>query len=108
MLNQFLSWRRRRSSAEQPTFGLVHGAEPVVADLATGVVDRHDLEHRLRMLPRQQRAVIVLRYYEDLDDKAIGDLLDCSAATVRAHASRALSRLRADRSTDRAIDGDMA
>lgn len=106
VLNQFLSWRRRRSSGERATFGLVHSAEPTVADLATGVADRHDMEHLLQTLPRQQRAVIVLRYYEDLDDKAIGALLDCSPATVRAHASRALARLRASRSPDRAINGE--
>jgi len=95
ILNQFLSWRRRRSFWEWPTTDPAGDAEPFVADLTGAVDDRQDLKHLLQCLPRQQRAVIVLRYYEDLDDKAIGILLDCSQATVRAHASRALARLRA-------------
>ncbi|MEZ5193975.1 MAG: sigma-70 family RNA polymerase sigma factor [Nocardioides sp.] len=46
-------------------------------------------------LPRRQRAVLALRYYDDLDDAEIAQLLGCSAATVRSHASRALATLRA-------------
>jgi DNA-directed RNA polymerase specialized sigma24 family protein len=38
--------------------------------------------------------VLVLRYYEQLDDEAIADLIGCSPATVRSHASRALHNLR--------------
>jgi DNA-directed RNA polymerase specialized sigma24 family protein len=38
--------------------------------------------------------VIVLRYYEDLDDAKIAEILDCSAGTVRTHAKRALDTLR--------------
>jgi RNA polymerase sigma factor (sigma-70 family) len=45
-------------------------------------------------LPHRQRAVLVLRYYEDLDDATIADILECSTATVRTHAMRALQRLR--------------
>ena len=48
----------------------------------------------LARLPRQQRAVLVLRFYEDLDDTAIAGYLNCSPVTVRAHASKALARLR--------------
>ena len=48
----------------------------------------------LARLPRQQRAVLVLRFYEDLDDSAIAGYLNCSQVTVRAHASKALARLR--------------
>ena len=45
-------------------------------------------------LPERQRAVLVLRYYEDLDDAAIAEILDCSAVTVRTHAMRGLATLR--------------
>jgi DNA-directed RNA polymerase specialized sigma24 family protein len=37
----------------------------------------------------------VLRYYEDLDDNAIAEILDCTPVTVRTHAMRALHTLRA-------------
>jgi DNA-directed RNA polymerase specialized sigma24 family protein len=42
-----------------------------------------------------QRAVIVLRYFEDRDDEDIAHLLGCAPATVRSHAARGLHRLRA-------------
>lgn len=45
-------------------------------------------------LPRQQRATLVLRYYEGLDDHEIAAVLGCRTPTVRAYASRALATLR--------------
>ena len=50
---------------------------------------------QLRRLPRQQRAAVVLRYWEGLSDSEIGDVLDCRPGTVRAHVSRGLAALRA-------------
>ena len=55
---------------------------------------RDDLWRRLATLPPKQRAVLVLRYYEGCSDEEIADLLQCAAATVRSHASRALKSLR--------------
>lgn len=93
VLRQYLSWRRRRSSGERPTDATL---EHTVAqrDVAEQVTDRQALRALLATLPRQQRAVLVLRFFEDLDDATIADLVGCSAATVRAHASKGLSRLR--------------
>lgn len=48
----------------------------------------------LAHLPEKQRATLVLRYFADLDDRAIGELLECSVETVRSQASRALAKLR--------------
>jgi RNA polymerase sigma-70 factor (sigma-E family) len=50
----------------------------------------------LAALPRRQRAVLVLRYYEDLADAEIASLLGISRGTVRSQAARALDKLRAD------------
>lgn len=50
----------------------------------------------LRGIPPRQRAVLVLRYYADLDDASIAHALGCSEATVRSQAFRALARLRAE------------
>ncbi|WP_375399236.1 sigma-70 family RNA polymerase sigma factor [uncultured Amnibacterium sp.] len=49
---------------------------------------------RLASVPGQQRAVLVLRYYADFDDRTIARLLHCTTSTVRSQAARALRRLR--------------
>jgi RNA polymerase sigma factor (sigma-70 family) len=58
------------------------------------IVDRDEMWTLLTALPRAQRAVVVLRYYEDLADADIALMLGCTQATVRAHAFKALKRLR--------------
>ncbi|WP_067491214.1 SigE family RNA polymerase sigma factor [Actinomadura hibisca] len=50
----------------------------------------------LAALPRRQRAVLVLRYYEDMADEEIARVLGISRGTVRSQAARALDKLRAD------------
>jgi RNA polymerase sigma-70 factor (sigma-E family) len=83
---------RRHRVAEQP------GDPPdvAVAGPADLVGERAALLAALRDLPPRQRAVIVLRYWEDLTDTQIAAALGCSAGTVRSQASRALAKLRAD------------
>lgn len=60
-------------------------AEPGRADL--------DLAAALRGLPARQRAAIALHYYEDRPVEEVGELLGCSASTVRTHLARARARL---------------
>jgi RNA polymerase sigma-70 factor (sigma-E family) len=90
----FLSWRRRwavRNVVLAPVDQLP--GEPT-GDHAGLIADRDDVWRRLAGLPRQQRAVLVLRYYERLTDPEIATMLGCSAGTVRGYASRALATLR--------------
>lgn len=91
MLNRHLSWRRRRSSGEVVSDDVPAG---VAADHGPGVDARDEARRFLTSLPPRARAVLVLRYYEDLDDEAIGTALGISPSTVRATASRALATLR--------------
>jgi RNA polymerase sigma-70 factor (sigma-E family) len=58
-------------------------------------VERDALNPYLAALPPKQRAVVVLRYYEDLSEREIAEALGCAPGTVKAHASRALATLRA-------------
>jgi len=58
------------------------------------VGERAALLAALRQLPARQRAVVVLRYWEDLSDAQIAAALACSPGTVRSQLSRALTKLR--------------
>jgi RNA polymerase sigma-70 factor (sigma-E family) len=90
--NGFLSWRRSRAARVIASGDLPDGVRP--GDFASDHALREDMWQRLARLPRRQRAVVVLRYYEQLADSEIADLLGCAPATVRAHAHRALTTLR--------------
>jgi len=95
VLNEFLSWRRRFSGRAVPTrHQTIDAATPAVADPAVGVVERDAAVAMIAGLPPRQRAVLALRFYEGCSDSEIADLLGCSEATVRSHASRALATLR--------------
>lgn len=58
------------------------------------VVDRHVLVEACCLLPMRQRAVLVLRFWEDRSVEDTAALLGCSAGTVKTHTHRALDRLR--------------
>jgi RNA polymerase sigma-70 factor (sigma-E family) len=80
--------RRERLMSEPPERGY--------DDDALALADGDDgLWQALSELPRKQRAVLVLRYYESLSDAEIADVLGISRGTVRSQASRALDKLRA-------------
>jgi RNA polymerase sigma-70 factor (sigma-E family) len=100
VVNEYLSWRRRswRSVPAGTAEEVSDGREP---DIAATVVQRHALLAELARLPRRQRAVIVLRYYEGLSDSEVAQVLGCRPATVRGYAARALAALRVDPDTPR-------
>jgi RNA polymerase sigma-70 factor (sigma-E family) len=100
MLNEFLNWRRR-SSRQIPAGGMASEPASIAPDHAAEYNEREALLAELGKLPRRQRAVLVLRYYEDRGDSEIADLLGCSRGTVRSHASRALAALRVEMSPRR-------
>jgi RNA polymerase sigma-70 factor (sigma-E family) len=85
-------WRRAIRRPERP---LDPGAAgPVVADQTDAVAERDFLARALAGLPPRQRTVLVLRYYNDLPETEIADVLGCSVGTVKSQASRGLARLR--------------
>jgi RNA polymerase sigma-70 factor (sigma-E family) len=90
-------WRRLRARVtEVPllTDGAGGGPGPLLADHAEALSLRDGLVRALLALPPKQRAVIVLRYLDDLPDTEIAAALGCSEGSVRSHASRGLTRLR--------------
>jgi RNA polymerase sigma factor (sigma-70 family) len=93
LINAHLSWRRKRSSGEAPDGqGPVERADR--ADISAEAAERDAVWRLIARLPPRQRATVVLRFYEDLDDVAIAEILGCSPVTVRTHTMRALSALR--------------
>lgn len=102
LVNEANNWRRRASvrlaaAAPQAFEAQVPGPE-------SGHAERALMWRWLGALPNKQRAVLVLRYYEDLPDDAIGDILNCSPSTVRSQASRALAALRQRHQTRQAFE----
>lgn len=69
--------------------------EPAAEEGAHSVLERDALVRVLRELPRRQREVIVLRYYADLTEVQVADLLGLSVGSVKAYGSRGLEALRA-------------
>lgn len=94
MINQYIDWRR--GSWLRRVFLRPDADESIAApvDHTERAADRDVIWHVLATLPRQQRAALVLRYYEDLPDAEIADMLGCTVGTARGYISKALTRLR--------------
>lgn len=80
-------WRRERAYEHVEPSAVTRSPEQ-------GVVDREVIWAAVQQLPLRQRAVVVLRYYEDLSEAQIAETLGCSRGTVKSQASAALANLR--------------
>jgi RNA polymerase sigma-70 factor (sigma-E family) len=105
LTNEFLSWRRRRSSGEivlsPEALRTVVGAG---GDHAMEFGDRDQVQESINALPPRQRVALTLRYYEDLSYAEIGEMLGCTEGTARSHVSRAVAAMRIDL-TAQAVEG---
>ena len=92
MFSTFLTWNRRRWRGEVPVAATPDGA--AAGDAYADADRRHSVIEALRKLPARQRAVVVLRYLEDLSEVQTADALGCSVGTVKSQTVKALARLR--------------
>jgi RNA polymerase sigma-70 factor (sigma-E family) len=93
LVNTYATWWRRRWNGEHATSELPDAGIASAADASDA---SHDLWLAMERLPRRQRAVVVLRYFEDLSESETAQLLGCSVGTVKSQASKALAKLRID------------
>ena len=91
LVSVYTRWWQRKWNGERPTDVL---PDIDLVDPYGEADEREYVRALLADLPRRQRAVIVLRFYEDMSEKDIAEALGISAGTVKSTASAALTRLR--------------
>lgn len=91
LINLNISWWRRRRIVEYPTAAVpdVPGRDEMASFDA-----RDEIWRAILSLPGRMRAILVLRYLEDLPESEVADILGCSVGSVKSQASRGLARLR--------------
>jgi RNA polymerase sigma-70 factor (sigma-E family) len=93
MVNTHISWWRRRRVEEFPTDEIPDRA---VADHSASSEMQESLRHAVDRLPQRMRAAVVLRYYEDMTEAEVAEVLGVSLGTVKSTVSRAVAKLRID------------
>lgn len=94
------SWRRRRWREETVADPGDTAGTHTVADSAEWVANRDALTRALAPLSPRERAIVVLRYLEDMSERDVADLLGISTGTVKSTTSRALQKMRHHPRTD--------
>ena len=91
LYREYVSWLRLRRSSEVPTADL---PDVSTADFSDQTTLRLSLERAMARLSRRQRAVITLRFYDELTEAQAAGQLGCSVGTVKSQTHHALRRLR--------------
>jgi RNA polymerase sigma-70 factor (sigma-E family) len=92
MVNTWASWRRRRWRGEHASAVVPDSAAP--GDMAAEVASRMAVRAALGSLTSRQRAVLVLRVFDDLSEPQVASVLNCATGTVKSTMARALAKLR--------------
>ena len=93
IVNTHISWWRRRRVVELPTDEL---PDEGVADHAVASDLQATIRRAVDRLPGRMRAAIMLRYYDDMTDAEVAELLGISLGTVKSTMARAVAKLRID------------
>lgn len=91
MYHEQVSWWRRRRYQETV---MADVPDRPAADATNATLLRMSIQRALAQLGPRQRAVVVLRYLEDLSEREVADIMGCTEKTVASQASRAMARLR--------------
>ena len=91
LVNSTINWRQRVRSREVSVAAVPDRAG---ADFTATHAERDEMWAALARLPRRQRAVLVLRYYEDLTEAQSAAMLGCSVGTIKSQHAKALANLR--------------
>lgn len=93
MVNTHISWWRRRKVDEYPTDDI---PDQPVADTSASSEIHEPLRRAIDRLPQRMRAAVVLRFFEDMTEAEVADVLGVSQGTVKSTVSRAVAKLRSD------------
>jgi len=94
MVNTWSSWNGRRWRGERPSAAVPDSQAP--GDMATEVAVRVAVQRALGALTDRQRAVLVLRVFDDLSEVQVAHVLGCAVGTVKSTMARAVAILRQD------------
>ena len=92
MYREQINWLRHRARRRETAMAQV--PETPAGDEAADVAARLALRDALLALPPRRRAVLVLRYLEDLPESQVAEIMGCSIGTVRSQSHRAVAQLR--------------
>jgi RNA polymerase sigma factor (sigma-70 family) len=93
MVNTHISSWRRRKVDEYPTDEI---PDQPAADPSDGHELQDVMQQALDRLPRQMRAAVMLRYYDDMTEPQVAAALGITVGTVKSTVARAVAKLRAD------------
>lgn len=93
LVNTWSSWWRRKWRGEVPTSEM---RETATQDEYAAVDRRDAVRNALARLPKRQRAVVVLRFHEDMTEAQVAAAIGVSVGTVKSQAAKALAKLRED------------
>jgi RNA polymerase sigma-70 factor (sigma-E family) len=94
LVNLALDDARGRTRRRDELDGAAAAVDGPAHDPLAGLETRAELLDALAVLTARQRAVLVLRYFNDLSEAQTAEVLGCSPGTVKSNASRGLARLR--------------